>query len=235
MIVKPPNLLAFDTAMGGITIGLALSNGSTISRHMETQREQASHLVPMLQEVVDEGGLTFNDLDAIACSIGPGSFTGLRIGMTTAKTFGLSLAKPVIGMNTLDLMAQHYETSKNKLIILETKRQDFYACYFDAQNTPLTDPFASSEEDIIAQAPEGQFVVCGDAVERFKSSLDKIEAHTSSFEYLVPTDHPLPFIMTTYATELYNNNDYGERIEPLYLRGADTSQPKNKPRKLAGV
>ncbi|MEM7618005.1 MAG: tRNA (adenosine(37)-N6)-threonylcarbamoyltransferase complex dimerization subunit type 1 TsaB, partial [Pseudomonadota bacterium] len=221
------NILCFDTALGGITIGVGLSDGSVLTHYYETEREQASLLVPQLQEVLEKGGIAFQDLDAVACTIGPGSFTGLRIEMTTAKTLGLSLEKPVIGINTLDLMVRHYDVTDNLLILLETKRQDFYACYYDTDKKELFEPFAASAEDILEKAPFDDFVVGGDCLERFKSLSD------ASLAYLNNIEHPQADVLVNLAFEYYQNSEYDERIEPLYLRGADTSKPKHKPRKLA--
>jgi len=235
MSEKTPNILCFDTALGGITIGLCLSDDKIISHHTETEREQASLLVPKIQEVLKEGELSFEDLDAVACTVGPGSFTGLRIGMTTAKTLGLSLEKPVIGLSTLDLIAQHYSVKENMLIVLETKRKDFYAQYFDNDKNPLTEPFAGSAEDVLLKAPKGDLFVGGNATERFKSMTEELGVDMEHVNYMSEMGNIIPFIMTLMAKEYYDAGNYGDPIEPLYLRDADTSKPKNKPRKLASA
>ena len=94
------NILAFDTAMSGISIGAVNKDGKSAQRVMETARGQAAHLIPLIQETLEEIDVSFQDLDVIGVTRGPGSFTGLRIGLTTARTLGLSLNIPVIGLNT---------------------------------------------------------------------------------------------------------------------------------------
>jgi len=229
MSKQQPIILAFDTALSGITIALNASDGRIITRQIETAREQASLLVPMLQDVLKEGGISFQDLDALACTTGPGSFTGVRIGMTTLKTLGLTLNKPVLGINTLDLMAHHYQPDGDLLIVLETKRQDFYACYYDADLKSLCEPFADDAEIIINQVASSDFCnmsIGGDCLNRFKDCV--------SFEgkYLENIPQPNPEILSKFALQRFFKNSKGDKPKPLYLRGADTSKPKNLPRKL---
>ena len=226
MTVKNQTILSFDTALSGITIGLVTSAGLVVARQVETAREQAAWLVPMIQEVMQEGGVGFSELDAIACSIGPGSFTGLRIGLTTAKTLSLAIDKPVIGLNTLDVMAYHYKGSNPMLIVLETKRQDFYACYYDENKNAITGPFAADAQDIIARAPVNDFKIGGDCLERFKN----VSGYDGVYEANI--DQPKPEVLIKFARNQFGSIKEGQKIEPLYLRGADTSKPKHKPRKL---
>ena len=124
------NILAFDTALTGCNVALVTASERRISRQVETQRDQAKLLVPMIQEVLEEGALGFDELDLIVATQGPGSFTGLRLGLATARALGVALNKPVMGINCFDFVHAHYRTAGYKqalLVILETKRQDFYA------------------------------------------------------------------------------------------------------------
>ena len=83
------NILALDTAMGGCT-ACAAAGDRVVSRSAQMPRGQAEHLVPFAQEVMQGVELAYEQLDAILCTIGPGAFTGLRIGMSAARAFGLS-------------------------------------------------------------------------------------------------------------------------------------------------
>ena len=219
-------VLAIDTALGGVSVGIMAANGHIVSRMEETSRGQAAMLVPMIQEVLEEAQSGFNDLDLIACSIGPGSFTGLRIGLSTARTLGLALDIPVIGLNTLDVMSRHYQTDKPLLIVLETKRQDFYARYYDGEGQPLGEPVAVSGSLILENAPKEPFCVGGDCLNRFQQSV------SGDFELLDELTQPDPILMAQIGLELYKSGGDQGVPQPLYLRGADVSQPKTPPRKL---
>lgn len=220
-------VLAIDTALGGVSVGIIAANGHIVSRQIETAREQAVILAPTIQEVVSEASCEFSDIDLIVCSKGPGSFTGLRIGLSTARTMALALDKTVIGLNTLDTMARHYQTDKPLLVVLETKRQDFYARYYDAEHNPLSEPMACDAQMILDQAPVNDFDVGGDCLNRFKESVSE------ELSVLNSLMQPDPILMCQYGLEVFEHEGEQGSPQPLYLRGADVSQPKHEPRKLA--
>lgn len=220
-------VLAIDTALCGVSVGIVAANGHLVSRMVETARGQAAILIPTIQEVVDEAECEFADIDLIVCSKGPGSFTGLRIGLSTARTMALSLDKPIIGLNTLDVMSQHYQIDRPLLVVLETKRQDFYARYYGAQHNPISEPMALEGQDILNLAPVDDFDVGGDCLERFQQSV------SADLNLLDNIFQPDPILMCQIGLKRFEEQGGDERVDPLYLRGADVSQPKNAPRKLA--
>ena len=227
--IQTKTVLAFDTAMGGVSVGLNAASGHVVSRMVETTRGQATILVPMVKEVLDEAQLTFKDIDLIVSSIGPGSFTGLRIGLATARSLSLALDVPVVGLNTLDMMAKHYQAEQPLLIVLESKRQDFYARYYDAEGKALTEAFADDASVVLERAPHEPFMVGGDCLNRFQGCV------TGDFGMLDNLTQPDPILMTQIGLAQYEKEGADEMPQPLYLRGADVSQPKNPPRKLAEI
>lgn len=221
-------VLAFDTAMGGVSVGVTAANGHTVSRMVETQREQAAILVPVIQKVLEEAQTGFDDLDLIVSTVGPGSFTGLRIGLSTARSLGLALDLPMVGLTTLDVMARHYQTDKPLLVVLETKRKDFYARYYDAEGTPLGEPFAADAQMILERAPVENFSIGGDCLNRFQQCV------SGDFEAFDNLTQPDPILMAQIGRAQFEKQGDQGVPQPLYLRGADVSQPKTPPRKLAG-
>ncbi len=94
-------LLAFDTS--GPYCAAALLNGEkTTTRVDEITRGQAEHLMPMLQQLLDEAGLGFSDLDGIGVGVGPGNFTGIRISVSAARGLALGLGKPAVGVSLFE-------------------------------------------------------------------------------------------------------------------------------------
>jgi tRNA threonylcarbamoyladenosine biosynthesis protein TsaB len=243
-------ILAFDTALGGISVGIIAANGHVVSRMVETQREQASLLIPLIQEVLEEAQSDFKAIDLIVCTKGPGSFTGLRIGLSTARTLGLALCVPVVGVNTLDLMARHYiitemmsgneaqgnndTPSPDWLMLLETKRTDYYGRFYGADAVPLSEPFASDRADIMQKAlsvsSNKSFKMGGDAVKRFQA--DVTEDFETKFEGMEEYKLSDPILLAQIGFEQFLRCGEEAAPQPIYLRGADVSQPKTPPRRL---
>lgn len=120
-------VLAIDVAVSGCAVAV-LDCGTSVShvKNMETDRGQAEHLIPLIEEVVRESGHVMQDINIIAVTRGPGSFTGVRIGLSTARTLGLALNIPVFGVSTLDALAKNHENAIKTLFLIDTKRGDYY-------------------------------------------------------------------------------------------------------------
>ncbi len=100
---------------------------------MNNKKTHSQTLLPMLDEIVKAAGTDLNDVDAIAISRGPGSFTGLRIGSATAKGLGQALGKPLVEVPTLDALAYNLYGVSDALIcpIMDARRQEVYSGVYD--------------------------------------------------------------------------------------------------------
>ena len=105
------NILALDTTLGACSAAVARTGTGAyapkvFSAYELRTREHAEAIVPMMTRVMDEAGLAYDELDAIAVTTGPGSFTGVRVGVSTARGLALALSLPLIGVTSLEVMAQ---------------------------------------------------------------------------------------------------------------------------------
>lgn len=226
-----PNILAFDTALGGCSIGL-LAGGRFASREVETARDQARILIPLIEEVLAEAGIGFKDLDVIASTVGPGSFTGLRLGLSTLRSLGLALDKPMVGLNTLEVVARYAAAETGGagdpiLAVIETKRSDYYVQLFAPDGKPLTEPQALELAEVHRVAPESQLILAGDAVTRISAeSGGKLRVSREMHRVLL---HPRTLV--DLAAEKAAQGQGGD-LSPVYLRGADVSVSKRAPRRI---
>src|SRR6185312_5389676 len=96
-------VLAIDTALDACSAALIDTDGdrTLASESREIGRGHAEHLLPIIDGVMKKAGVKFNDVDRFAVTVGPGSFTGLRVGLSAARGFGLVTKKPVVGISTL--------------------------------------------------------------------------------------------------------------------------------------
>ena len=228
-------ILAFDTAMAGCSAAfMDTESGSCVSETKPMPRGQAEELVPMIKRVTGTAG--FPAVDLIAVTTGPGAFTGLRIGLSTARALGLALGRPVTGVTTLEVFARQF-FNKEKLnqgeilaVLLETKREDFYIQIFGPEGKALSGPEALDVPEIIEKISGKKVAFAGDALARFQA----LRAGEEPWRFVENYDLPDPAAVALLAAELYGRSGGNQPAAvPLYLRGADVSRPKNPPRVLA--
>ena len=218
------SVLGIDTSLSGCVIGLL--NPLTKRFHenvLKTDRAQSVVIVPMIQKLLMTAGVEFKDVGLIVTTIGPGSFTGLRIGMMTARTLGMSLGVPVQGVGTMDVMIKSCAKMKGNqhgyACVLETKRSDFYCGIVDSSFNNVGDFYSGTHEDFIQNCEGKNLTLCGDAVTRFLS-MGGNERFSDSMEISLLDARTL----CEEGLRVFQENDRKSiKPEPLYLRGADVS------------
>jgi tRNA threonylcarbamoyladenosine biosynthesis protein TsaB len=172
-------LLAFDTATPATVVAL-VDEGRGIARqarHDPAPGERpghATHVLPLAHRLLADAGLTFAALDRIAVGTGPGTFTGLRIGVATARALAQATGAGLVGVGTLRALA-HAAEAERVLAVLDARRGEaFVALYERGEET--TPPAAVTPEALGAIARPGQVAV-GDGAVRFRAVLESSGAH----------------------------------------------------------
>ncbi len=165
-------ILMIETSTECCSVALADGTQILASRVNETPRQHAAQLVPYIQEVLKESGVSADALDAVAVSEGPGSYTGLRVGVSTAKGICFGAGVPLIGIDTLEILARQAEGRHDRIIaMLDARRMEVYAAPFDGACHKLGDTRAvildasSYREELDA----GTVLFIGTGVEKFQS------------------------------------------------------------------
>ncbi len=214
-------VLAFDSALGGC-IGAVLKGDVVLSHFaVAMAREQAATLIPLVQEALAQAGVAAKNLGLIVTTIGPGSFTGLRISLSAARAMAAALSIPLQGVTTLEAMARSaVPEEKNCLVVLETKRTDFYVQAFGADKTPRDEPECLEPDDLRAKIAGGDYILCGDGLPRLGLGMDGRTRALCD-----------PGVLARAGLSRFlANGGQVLRAEPLYLRGADVSI-SNKPKR----
>ena len=158
------NILSLDTALAACSAALWRDGAIAARRFAPMVRGQSEALMPMVRQVLAEAGAGFADIDLVAVTIGPGAFTGLRIGLAAARGLALATGRPCLGVTTLEAVAAGVAAAERDagtvLVVLETKRADVYAQSFGAKSVggelkPLDSPRAVVPERLVGAVAPG--------------------------------------------------------------------------------
>lgn len=218
--------LAFDTTAAACSIALLQDDKMIASYSQAMDFGQAEVLIPKIKELMEANHLTFDDLDMITVCTGPGSFTGVRSSISAARAFGLAKPKiQICGVNAFDAYLVSLAFSPDEIgfynvVLIETKRDDFYYQIFDENLKPITDPAADTRENIIAQLRNKKVTMIGDGVERFLMTPTGLSLHCIKDESFLPIEN---VGLCGYKQYLRKRVDFPK---PLYLRAPDVCLKK---------
>mgnify|MGYP000859806213 FL=1 len=177
-------ILAIDSATP--VAGVALLDGNKLLKEefSNYKKTHSQTLMPMIDRVLRECECSLDDLAAVAISAGPGSFTGLRIGMATAKGLCLASGKPLVTVATLDALAYNVHRSQDLVCpLLDARKQEVYTCFYDvsaALPRRLVEMSACSPAEFVEQAlhlahkyGRGKILLLGDAYYPYEEYFQK--------------------------------------------------------------
>lgn len=154
-------ILAFDTCMAAVSVAVWRDGAVLASAREVIAQGQAEALMPVIEDLMAQAGISYDQLDRIAVTVGPGSFTGVRVGLAAARGLGLAAGKPVIGITTTEMLAAQSGRGK-VLVAIDTKRGDFYAQRFEGGRA--VNEIAVVSAAMIAAEPSALVVRDGDSL-----------------------------------------------------------------------
>jgi tRNA threonylcarbamoyladenosine biosynthesis protein TsaB len=161
-------VLALDAATGACSAALWADGRVIGHRFAVMARGQAEALMPMVDAVLLEAGVGFADIDRFGVTVGPGAFTGLRIGLAAARGMALAAGRPLIGISTFEAVAHGLhddeKAGRSVVVAIESRRADLYVQSFDPALVPLTAPAAVVPAAVAI--PAGPVLVAGDGAAR---------------------------------------------------------------------
>jgi len=186
--------------------------------------KHAEKLLPMISKVMKQAGVQFTDLDRIAVAKGPGSFTGIRIGISAARGLALAASKPVLGVNSLEALAHGIcSTGRPILAGLDAKRGQVYVQICSPGGSPLGEARVIQPPDVVALLSERRYTVGGTGLELIrpyllKSNLKEIDLVFDETEGL-PRAMDVALVANQLSASLAD-----EEVVPIYLGPADASR-----------
>jgi tRNA threonylcarbamoyladenosine biosynthesis protein TsaB len=168
-------LLGLDTSTSCGSIALVDSDKLLGEWNLNVGRTHAGRLLPGIQHLLGEAGIEFGQVQGYAVTIGPGSFTGIRIALATAKTLALVTGKPLAGIPTLDVLVENAPFAQGLVCAaLDARKGEIFAAVYqrDAQGTPhrLTDYLSIPPHELLDRI-HGPTLLLGDAAPRYGEGL----------------------------------------------------------------
>lgn len=224
---KPLPLLAFDTAQGALSAAI-ISGERVLAHHFELRtRGHAEELMGVIELVLKEARLSPGDLAALAVTIGPGTFTGLRVGLAAARGLALARALPLVGITTLVAVAAPVAADEGETIVsvFDARRDEVYLQAFDGAYLPLSKPMILSLDDAVVHLPGKRVVAVGTGAGLL---LERLEAAGIACRLADARAQPDALVVARLAqAELHAHGSDHFRVAPapLYLRAPDAKLP----------
>lgn len=162
-------VLAFDTSTAACSAAVSRGGALLARRFQMMPRGQSEALMPMIVATMEEAAVAFAALEAVAVTVGPGAFTGLRIGLAAARGIALAAGLPLAGLLTTEAIAQGTAPEERRgrtlWVVVDAKRADVFAQPFDEDLAPLDVVRGMLPEELAAVAT-GPVLVAGDGAQR---------------------------------------------------------------------
>ncbi len=204
-------LLAFDTATPLVTVAIHDGEDVVVEQLARTPLKHGEQLAPLIERCLADAGLVRQDLTAIAVGVGPGPFTGLRVGLVTARTLAFVLEIPVYGVCTLDVLAvEAVETGTvdgEFLVATDARRKEVYLASYDVKGARLAGPVVVKPDEAATPLP-----VVGEGAVLYPGAFPAGRG---------PTRPSAGWLARVVAEERAELSD----PEPLYLRRPDAAVP----------
>lgn len=224
-------ILQIETATATCSAALSL-NGETIAlKELAAQNIHAGSLTLFIDEVMQQAGLAYADLDAIAVSKGPGSYTGLRIGVSTAKGICFAVDKPLIAISTLQMMAKGFlnTTADYQGLVcpmIDARRMEVFTGLYDAELAEILPVTASiiDEQSYQEQLKDHHITFIGDGAMKCSEAIVSPNAEFSAVSFNSAAH------MSQLAFEAFKRQDFEDvaYFEPYYLKDFVVTQAKKK-------
>ena len=225
------NSLAIDTASTSGSIALMKDDKIIACQYMDIQITHSERLMPQIEQLFFINKMKAFDLDNVLIANGPGSFTGVRIGLSSAKGICYAIEKPLIPFNNLELLAINlYHTKLPILSVIDARMNEVYFALFDENLNEMIKPKNSSIDELVDQMNVNEIILIGDPLPELISKL-KVKG-INIYYPLVHQNLPLASALFSlyYLKKIKPVWDFEflSELEPNYLRASIAQINRNK-------
>ena len=232
-------ILNIETATGVCSVALAKDRQLVGLKESNMKNSHSSVLPIFIEEVVTASGFSMSDIDAVAVSEGPGSYTGLRIGVATAKGLCYAMEIPLIGINTLQAMAlgmiqvlpssplKEKETGTLYCPMIDARRMEVYCAIFDENGKEIRETRAEimDESSLMEYLGRNKVVFGGDGSFKCRPLFEKHPNAVFLADFQASTKFMIPLSEEKYSHKNFEDLAY---FEPYYLKDFIAGKPRVK-------
>ncbi|HXX02982.1 MAG TPA: tRNA (adenosine(37)-N6)-threonylcarbamoyltransferase complex dimerization subunit type 1 TsaB [Xanthobacteraceae bacterium] len=217
-------VLAIDTALAACSVAIldTVYGGIVASESQPMTRGHAEALIPMVQQVMADADLDWPDIDRLAVTTGPGSFTGLRVGIAAARGIALAAEKPIVGISTLAAYAAPHMAADDRFSVvaaIDARHGRVYLQVFSPGGRSLSAPRLATLREAAVAAAENPGCIVGSAAQAVADALSEADATPA-----VVDARPAPDI--AWVARMGAVVPLGQAPRPQYLRAPD-AQPQH--------
>ena len=219
-----PIILNIETSSTNCSV--SLSNNNKLIDCLEKDSPNYSHsqkLHSFISELMEKNNISFKDLDAIAVGIGPGSYTGLRIGLSAAKGICYALDIPLISVSSLENMVSNIQFEGIIISTIDARRDEVYSCIFDKYKKVLREelPEIIKSKSYINYSKTDKVLIVGNGQKKCKEIID----FNNNFNWNISIQKPSASNMGDIAYKKFELNDFEDiaYCEPKYLKEFKTN------------
>ena len=213
-------ILLIETSTSCLSVALA-EDGRVVADRVCTQpRQQASLTAPLVKEILDSQGIGMKDCDAVCVSKGPGSYTGLRVGVSTAKGLAFGAGIPLLSVGTLEVLAAQGAAGRMDgcrwiVPMVDARRMEVYTAVFSPEGKQVTEvrPLVVDADSFAGRLADGPVLFIGDGALKCRETLSSPNAFFRDAA-------PLASAMAPLAEAAYNEKRFEDvaYFEPFYLK-----------------
>ena len=216
-------ILSISTSSNIASVAISENDKYILELNIDNNKTHSETLMPLVSELLKKTNLNLSDIDLIACDVGPGSFTGIRIGISSIKAIAESLKVPVISVTSLEALAYNVENIECKTIcsLIDARNNQVYCGIFDKEYN-LKEEYIADDINVVIEAlkKHESIVFVGDGAITHK---DLLKIKDFPYENII---HSKNIAKCTYRKYKEGKIDTADSIMPLYLRKSQAERMK---------
>lgn len=215
--------LVFDTCFNKTYI--VLRKDDKILNNIVIESDEANYhsvyLIPKIRDILQKHSMLVKDVDAIGVNIGPGSFTGIRAGITIARVLSQQANLKLIGINSLQILSKLNKTEKNTVIVTDARKNKVYYALYN-KNEEIISPMLLDKDELLSKISD-EVVVCDNSIFEFlnQNGINAINYENNDSELGLFLDELVNITLKTKQDDFH-----WAKVKPMYIQPPSISKPK---------